>query len=258
MSAVMARADMKDRYSGSVLIADKDGRVLFETAYGVADDSVNELFSLDTAVDIGSNAKAYAAAAIVALQRDGKLLLNDSIAKHLPGVPPDKKSITIHQLLTHTAGFPDEYAQPYEQITRETMEKKILEQPLLFQPGSSYAYSDMGYALTDALIERISGVPFKTFIDRTLFMPFELNHTDFLDAPIWSYNGGDYPVARGYTNGEERDSPVNLPKRGWTPRGLALVWLWLVDHCITKSRDDPRAFRRHRLAQLLFSVPCRS
>ncbi len=206
-------------FHGSVLVADRQGKVIFEAAYGLANDAAKVPFLVDTAVDIGSNSKAYAAVAVLTLVRDGHLSLDHRLPQYFPDVPADKSEITIHQLLTHSSGLPDEYDRSYETTTREIMEKSILAQPLLFKPGQDFSYSDMGYALLHALIERVSGLAYQKYVERFVFTPYGLTNTGFLESPMWDFNGGNAPVARGYTNGEERDSPITLPKDTWMPIG---------------------------------------
>jgi CubicO group peptidase (beta-lactamase class C family) len=222
-------------YSGAVLVADRRGKILFEGAYGFADDGEEAPFTLDTAVDIGSNAKAYAAAAILTLARDGKLVLQDPISTYMPNVPADKSLITFHQLLSHSSGLPDEYQRSYTEVSREEMEQTILAQPLLFRPGTDYSYSDMGYALIDALVERISGQPFQSYLRSKVLSPFGLAHTGFLADPRWKFTGGTVAVARGYNNGREVDSPIDLPRDTWTPIGGGTVLSTVRDGLIWQS-----------------------
>lgn len=205
--------------NGAILVADRSGQIIWAESNGIADLSTQSEFTLDTAVDIGSVAKSFAAAAVMRLVKDGRLSLQEPIASVLPDVPLDKRKITIHNLLTHSAGFPDAYDEAYAKTSREQLEKSILAQPLIHEPGAEYAYSDMGYALAEAIVERVSEMPYQEFVRTQLLIPFGLEKTGFLDAPIWAFNGGEVAVARGYTNDEERDSPVQMPRHKWTPLG---------------------------------------
>ena len=206
-------------FSGAIVVEKHDGTILFSGAYGLADDSLNIPFTAETAVDIGSNSKAFVAAAVMALVEDGKLSVDGSIADYLPGVPDDKSDITVHQLLTHSSGLPDEYDESYHVRSREQMEREILSQPLQSAPGERYSYSDMGYALLAAIVERAADTPFRQYVRARLLRPNKLNQLDFGDAPEWEFNGGSVPVARGYNNGVDEDSPADQPHSGWTSIG---------------------------------------
>ena len=210
-------------FQGAVIVASSDGTTLYRGAFGTADDETGEPFTPDTAVDIGSNSKAMTAVAILKLKDQGKLELNDTITDYIPAAPPDKQAITIHQLLTHTAGFPDEYAAPYKVLERGEMEQQILAQPLRSKPGAEFFYADMGYALLAAIAERAAGQSFRSYVRENLFGPIGLKHTGFLDDPIWKFNGGSVAVARGYSNATEMDSPADLPKTQWSPLGAGTI-----------------------------------
>jgi CubicO group peptidase (beta-lactamase class C family) len=90
-------------YSGTVLVS-VDGRIILRKGYGVADRENHIPIRPQTRFDIGSLSKNFTAAAILRLEADGKLRVEDTISTSLPDVPEDKRSISIHQLLTHTAG----------------------------------------------------------------------------------------------------------------------------------------------------------
>src|SRR5687767_14332924 len=100
-------------FSGAVLIATEpkggnwttDGRVVLKKAYGLANRETGLAYTVDMVSYIGSVTKQFTGAAIMKLEMMGKLKTSDSISKYLPGVPADKAGITIHHLLTHTAGF---------------------------------------------------------------------------------------------------------------------------------------------------------
>ena len=100
-------------FAGVVLVA-VDGKITFQKSYGMADQDKKIPNNITTVFDIGSISKQFTAAAIVKLEMQGKLKTDDSITKYLEGVPEDKAQVTIHQLLTHTAGFPEYSGGDYE------------------------------------------------------------------------------------------------------------------------------------------------
>src|SRR5918996_5606299 len=94
----------KNGYSGSVLVS-LNGKILLNEGYGLADRENKIKFTSDTIFDIGSITKQFTAACILKLESEGKLRVQDPIAKFFDAVPDDKKSLTLHHLLTHTAGL---------------------------------------------------------------------------------------------------------------------------------------------------------
>lgn len=101
-------------FSGVVLVA-KDGQVVLQQGYGLADRAANRPMTGSSVVQIGSNTKDFTAVAILQLMESGKLSLDDSIARFFPGVPVDKAPITVRMLLNHQAGF-EQHLGPDDQV----------------------------------------------------------------------------------------------------------------------------------------------
>jgi CubicO group peptidase (beta-lactamase class C family) len=182
-------------YSGSVLVA-RGGRVLLNKGYGLADDARRIGNRSETAHSIGSVTKQFTAAAVMKLEMMGKLDTADPISKHLPGVPADKEAVTLHHLLTHTAGLVDSVAGDYEAAERDETVRKALAAPLRSKVGERYEYSNLGYTLLAAIVERVSGVPFEQFLQERLFQPAGMTQTGYR-LPKWkrdrlalAYSGG--------------------------------------------------------------------
>jgi CubicO group peptidase (beta-lactamase class C family) len=206
-------------YSGSVLIA-KDGAVILRKAYGLADRETKQPYTTDMVSCIGSVTKQFTAAAILKLEMEGKLSVSDPVAKYLPGVPADKAAITIHQLLTHTAGLAGDFGgTDEEQIERDALVAKVLSAPLASRPGERFEYSNEGYSLAAAIIERVSGTGYETYLRDHVLLPAGLKDTGYL-APRWQitrlpigYTAEGRPWGRVYKNGWLADGP------GWYLRG---------------------------------------
>lgn len=210
-------------FAGAVSVARADGEVLFEAAAGEANQASGEPFTTGTAVDIGSNAKAFTAAAILLLAQESRLALEGTLAELLPGVPEDKAAITVHQLLTHTSGLPDELAGAPAYLSRDELQRAVLALPLLAAPGASYSYSDLGFALLAVLVERVAEIPYREFLRQRILAPAGLEATGPLDSSPWSFNGGPISVARGYNGSEEIGSPQQMEQKRWTPLGAGLI-----------------------------------
>ncbi len=206
-------------YSGAVLVA-KDGTVLLKKAYGLADRETNQPYTIDMVSCIGSVTKQFTAAAILKLEMEGRLTVSDPIAKYLPGVPPDKSDITIHQLLTHTAGLSGDLGGSDEEpIERDALVAKVLAAPLASKPGERFEYSNEGYSLAAAIVERVAGTGYETYLREHVLLPAGLKDTGYL-APRWplsrlpvGYTAEGKPWGRVYKNGWLADGP------GWYLRG---------------------------------------
>ncbi len=167
--------------------------------------------SQETLFDIGSITKQFTGAAILKLEMDGKLSVNDSIGKYLPSLAADKRMITFHQLLTHTSGLPTDFGSDAEVITRDVLLKRLNETPLLTPPGTIYHYSHAGYNLLGLLIEEISGTDYENFLQLNLFKPARMKYTGYR-LPDWNST----VIAHGYRFCNDWGSPMDA---GWLEDG---------------------------------------
>ncbi|HVT15316.1 MAG TPA: serine hydrolase domain-containing protein [Thermoanaerobaculia bacterium] len=197
-------------YSGSLLVA-KGGQAVIDKGYGLADRSRGIPYTADTIFDIASISKQFTAAAILKLEMQGKLRVEDPLAKYLPAVPPDKEGITLHTLLTHTSGLRDTFGDEYERVSREELVRRALAAPLLWRPGKRHFYSSAGYGLLAAVVETVSGVSLETYLRDNLFRPAGMRHTGYrlpaADLPL---------VAHGYSALGDWGTPLDHP---WLPDG---------------------------------------
>jgi CubicO group peptidase (beta-lactamase class C family) len=177
-------------------LAARDGKTIFVGAVGDAGDSAHTPLTADSAFDIGSISKEFAAATVLRLVDDHRLALDDTVASHLPGFPyPD---ITVRQLLSHSSGIPevlDHYGLQLQAghltapITTRDAVTVLAEEhkPLLFTPGERFEYSNTGYIVLSLLVEHMTGQPFAAYLKTTLFDPLGMEHTRLRtpgDAPI--------------------------------------------------------------------------
>jgi CubicO group peptidase (beta-lactamase class C family) len=189
-------------FSGSILVA-QEGRVILSKGYGLADRSRKTPVTADTVFDICSLSKQFTAAAILKLEMQGQLQVTDPIDKFFAGVPPDKRRITLHHLLTHTAGLPNILGDDSPPNSREEMLREALASKLRFQPGQRWAYSNLGYSLLAAVVELRSGVSLERFLRDNVFEPAGLAETGFR-LPDWPPDA----IAHGYRRGADLGSPL--------------------------------------------------
>jgi len=169
--------------SGSVLVA-KQG-MLFTKGYGLADKDAHVPNTPQTRFRIGSLTKQFTAMAILILQEDGKLHVQDHLCQYITDCPADWQPITLFHLLTHSSGIPDytnfsDFVATWTQpTTPEQLIARFKNQPLDFPSGSRFQYSNSGYVLLGYIIERVSGESYATFLQQHIFTPLKLNNTGY-------------------------------------------------------------------------------
>ncbi len=175
----------KNGGSGSILVA-QEGKVLFSGGFGVSNRNENFQITEETIFTTGSITKQFTATAILKLQEEGKLSVQDSISKFLVNVPIDKKDITIHQLLTHTSGIRGNLnnAGDFTPIEKEDFLNQIFHSSLNFPPGSMHRYSNIGYSILAIIIEEITQLDYEEYLQQELFSKAKMKNTGYL-LPKW-------------------------------------------------------------------------
>lgn len=173
------------RFSGAVLVA-KGDKVLLKKAYGLANVELEVPNKPDTRFHIASLTKQFTAMAIMQLEERGLLSLNDPISKYLPDFPkPVADKVTIHHLLSHTGGlnsFFDDEPNPSRFRQKMSLEQVIdlfKDKPLEFEPGAKFKYSDSGYILLTAIIEKVAKTTWDRYLDENIFQPLGMKNTGY-------------------------------------------------------------------------------
>jgi len=187
-------------FSGSVLIA-REGHVLFQKSYGMANYEWGIPNSESTKFHIASVSKTFTAAAILRLEQQGKLKLTDPLSRYVPDFLNGDR-ITIEQLLTHSSGLPDFYSLPeypikkYQRVTLPDLIAWIKTKPLDFLPGSKSSYSNTGYAFLAYIIEQVSGKSYEQFLVEEILKPARLKDTGtFRDDTVIADRASGYQPA---------------------------------------------------------------
>jgi CubicO group peptidase (beta-lactamase class C family) len=190
----------ENKLSGAILIA-KDGVPIASKAAGTANKATNAPNTLETRFNLGSLNKMFTSIAIAQLAQQGKLKFNDSISQRLPDYPNKEigGKVTIHQLLTHTSGMGmyinDKYRAERATLTTVAAHFPLfVNDPLSFSPGEKFQYSNAGYMVLGAIIERLSGQDYYSFIKEHVFAPAGMTESGFYEP------GKEIPnLAIGYT-----------------------------------------------------------
>jgi CubicO group peptidase (beta-lactamase class C family) len=205
-------------FSGAVLI-EKDGKVVLDKGYGLANRASKIPFTRETIVQIGSNTKDFTAVAILQLQAAGRLSLNDSIGTYFPSAPADKKNITIRQLMNHRAGFPLGIGGDFEPLSRKMLVDSAMRTTLLFPPGSRESYSNTGYSLLAAIIEQVTGKTYDVHIRDAILTPLGLRRTGFLLPGFKPNELAHGYLPKGTDNGTMLAKPHAADGPYWNLRG---------------------------------------
>lgn len=184
----------KNGLTGAMLIA-KEGKILYNEAFGMADKKANVKNTTKTVFDIGSVSKQFTATAIIKLEEQGKLKVEDALGKFFDNLPADKKNITIHQLLIHSAGIMRGIGETdFDHIPRDEYFKQLFATSLIHNPGEKHEYSNAGYSILARIIELVSGQSYEAFLSEYLFKPAGMSYTGYL-LPKWE----NCPLANGYS-----------------------------------------------------------
>ena len=157
-------------FSGTVLVSKNDS-VLFKKAYGFADYEWKVKNVIDSKFSLASVSKQFTAVAILQLAENNKLSLEDPLSKYFAGFPKGDK-ITLKMMLTHNSGLNMDFDELY--LTKTDLDKDsvytyLAKKPLLFEPGTSTAYSNIGYYLLARVIEKVSGQSYSAYLKQNVF-----------------------------------------------------------------------------------------
>jgi len=205
-------------FAGCVLVA-KDDHIIVNKGYGWAVRSQKIPNTSGSVIVIGSITKQFTAAGILKLEMQGKLKTTDLLTRFFENVPEDKKGITLHHLLTHTSGLigytgGDSDEADFEPAERDATMKKAFAAPLLFTPGTQYSYSNTGYSVLAAIIEKLSGKSYEQYLNENLWKPAGMFSTGYR-LPDWS----KHVVAHYYSGDKDYGTFLEKPYPYWNLLG---------------------------------------
>lgn len=175
---------------GSQLSIKKNGKIIFSKAYGMADLEHNVPLTLTSKIEAGSVSKQFTAAAILLLEQQGKLSLNDDVRKYITELPDYGDIITLEQMMHHTSGIKDwgsiagltGWGRTTKTFTNDDALLIISSQKTLNnKPGAEFIYSNSNYTLFAIIVERITGLSLAEFTKQNIFIPAGMIHTEWRD-----------------------------------------------------------------------------
>jgi CubicO group peptidase (beta-lactamase class C family) len=173
--------------AGSVTLVADDGKILHLSASGMADIEAKKPMAADSIFWIASMTKPITATAVMMMQEEGKLSVDDPVSKYLPEFAGDKAAITIKQCLTHSSGLSEVSGEETADVTTlKDLVPLFTAKPLMFPPGGKWQYSQTGINTAARVVEVVSGMDFPEFLDERLFKPLGMKDTSFYptDAQI--------------------------------------------------------------------------
>jgi len=171
--------------SASIAVV-RDGQIAYVQAYGDARLEPKTPAQPSMRYSIGSISKQFTAAAILLLQEQGKLSLNDKVSRFVPGLTRANE-VTIRQLLSHTSGYQDYWPQDYvppfmlQPISAVRIAELWAKKPLDFEPGSKWQYSNTNFVIAGMIIEKVSGMPLLRFLQEKVFAPLHMEGVANID-----------------------------------------------------------------------------
>jgi len=205
------RAEMeKQHIPGLALLVSRKGVPIREQGFGLASLELNVPVRPETVFQSGSIGKQFTATAVMILVEEGKISLNDPLAKYFADGPGWWSGVTIRELLSHTAGFTD-YPKDFDlrkDYSEEDLLKIVEAIPAAYPPGTSWSYSNLGYVTLGILIHRVSGRYFGDFLQERVFKPLGMSTTRIIsEADIIPNRAAGYVLQNGQVKNQEWVSP---------------------------------------------------
>jgi CubicO group peptidase (beta-lactamase class C family) len=207
---------------GAAMVVIVGDQVVFAKGFGVSSVETRSPVTPDTLFRIASTTKMLTAAALVALAEQGKIKLDEPIDKYVRGLSPRLSQVTVHQLLTHTAGLRDSasYYGSHDDSALAAFVHSWTDDYLIGNPGEVYSYSNIGYGLAAFVLETVTGKPFADAINEILFQPLGMRRTTLRPTEAMTY-----PLSQGHEvlSGQTKPSvvrPFADDSRYWANGGV--------------------------------------
>jgi len=233
LDAYLRAATRNEQFSGTVLLA-RNGKPVFVRSYGMANYELGVPNGADTVFRLASVTKQFTALAVMQLQEQGQLNVDDPICRYLTDCPTVWRPITIRELLNHTSGIPNFSSLPEwdEVLSRRDYTPAELmalfrDLPLKFTPGQKYDYSNSGYHLLGLIIERVSGMGWGEYVKQRILMPLGMTHSgdDNTRAVIPHRASGYYSLGTTFINAPIISRTVGYAAGGlYSTVGDLLLW----------------------------------
>ena len=229
ISKILDEIDSKEHLSGVILVG-QGGQIIYQKAYGTANQSFSIANNLDTKFLLGSLTKQFTATLVMQQVETGKLNLDAKLTKYLPDFRKETgDKITIRHLLTHTHGIPNaDQTDRYKPMTKEEFVKRYCETDLEFSPGTQFKYSDIvGYYLLGVILEKVTNNDFAKLLEEKIFQPLGMKNTGYYSQEVIRQNfaTGYLQKVNGFSNAPYWDMSQSFSAAGvYSTVGDLLMW----------------------------------
>lgn len=253
-------SEFKAGEPGGVVLVARKGEVIYKKAFGMANVELDVPMREEMVFNVGSITKQFTAVAVLQLAEQGKLSLQDEVTKYLPDYNAGGQKLTVENLLTHTAGVP---ASAPEAMLSLQGRKNLVglqeiiatfkQRPLDFAPGTKWSYSNNGYMLLGAIVEKASGIPYPEYLARNIFRPAGMTQTLFGDDQLLVKNrAASYVYSRAESRflNARNDKLETAYSAGAIQSTATDLFRWnqaLNAHRLLKKESLEKARTEHRL-----------
>jgi CubicO group peptidase (beta-lactamase class C family) len=197
----------EQRIPGLALAVMRDGRIIKAKGYGLSHIELNVPVTPQTIFQSGSVGKQFTATGIMMLVEEGKVGLDDKVAKYFPGAPASWNTFTVRNLLTHTSGIKEYTDKNFDYLrayTEEDLLKMAQAQPFDFAPGDKWSYSNTGYMVLGMLIHKVTGQFYGDFLQERIFKPLGMTTTRIIsEEDIIPNRAAGYRLVKGVIKNQE-------------------------------------------------------
>jgi len=194
-------------FNGNILVS-KNNKIIYNSSFGFTDATKTNKLTSDYRFNIGSITKEFSAVALMQLREQGKLQLNDKVSKFIPELPKWANEVKIKDLLQYTSGIPNVNWKSIRN-DKDLFDGFIHIDTLEFKSGTNYDYNNNNIFLRQFIVERLTKIPFKDYVEKFIFKPCKMDSAEL--TPL----KGEEKIAKGFNNNLVPDK-TDLPITGGT------------------------------------------
>ncbi|MDG5491285.1 serine hydrolase [Psychroserpens sp. SPM9] len=255
IDSVLATVFKNKNEPGAVFLVAKNGKSIYRKAFGKSNIELDVDMLPENVFQIGSMTKQFTAIAVMMLEEQNKLNVNDTVSKFIPEYP-NGNNITLHHLLTHTSGIKDfTKMKSIMSIAKEDLTPKELvdflkDEPAVFKPGEKFEYNNSGYVILGYVIELITGNTYEDFIETNIFEKLAMNNSRYAnDREIVKNRAYGYHNRGDFTN--KMYVSLNIPYASGSLMSTVddmLKWQEAIDNnLLVSQRTIDKVFRKNSL-----------
>ena len=212
-------------FNGNVLVS-KNNKVIYNASFGFTDATKTSKLTTDYRFNIGSITKEFSAVALMQMKEQGKLKLNDKVSKFIPELPKWANEVAIKDLLQYTSGIPDVNWKNIKN-DKDLFDGLMNIEKLKFKPGEDYDYNNNNIFLRHFIVERLTGMNYKTYVEKFIFQPCKMN------SSVMTLFENEENIAKGFNNDFVADKS-DLPITGGTYLTTTDLLKW--ENCLCKEK----------------------